>query len=68
MSLDVNGFTDEINGGDVIIHVDHDHRLLMLARKLPWDEMLKTILPDLNERLAQSRPLQRRVKRAVFLL
>lgn len=72
MSLDVNGFTDEINGGDVIIHVDHDHRLLMLARKLPWDEMLKTILPDLKrtERACwwMGRPLRVRIHLGVYIL
>lgn len=48
MSLDVAGFADEINGCGVVIHVDKDHRLLKLAQKLPWDEMLATILPDLQ--------------------
>lgn len=72
MSLDVDGFTDEINGCDVVIHVDKDHRLLKLARKLPWDEMLATILPYLRrtERACwwMGRPLRVRIHLGVYLL
>ncbi|NDH69222.1 MAG: hypothetical protein EBY22_15250 [Gammaproteobacteria bacterium] len=48
MSLDVDGFTKDIEGGEVMIRVSSDHRLLKLARNLPWDEMLEVILPDLK--------------------
>lgn len=43
MSLDVDGFTNEIEGGDVLITVDSNHKLLKLARQLPWDDMLEAI-------------------------
>lgn len=48
MSLDVEGFTSEIGSGEVTIKISSDHRLLKLARNLPWDEMLDIILPDLK--------------------
>jgi hypothetical protein len=48
MSLDVDGFTKDIEGGEVTIKISSDHRLLKLARNLPWDEMLEVILPDLK--------------------
>ncbi len=32
MSLDVDGFTNDIEGGEVIIKISSDHRLLKLAR------------------------------------
>lgn len=41
MSLDVEGFTDEIEGATVSIIVSRDHRLLRLARHLLWEEMLQ---------------------------
>lgn len=40
MSLDVDGYTYDIEGGEVIIKISFDH--------LPWDEMLEAILPDLK--------------------
>ncbi len=49
MSLDVSGFTNDIEGGVVSITVSHDHRLLKLARNLPWEAMLGVILPDLKK-------------------
>lgn len=48
MSLDVNGFTNDMNGGEIVIKIDSNHRLLKLARQLPWDEMLEVVLPDLQ--------------------
>lgn len=45
MSLDVDGFTNDIEGGDVMVKISSDHRLLKLARNLPWDEMLKQFCP-----------------------
>lgn len=35
MSLDVDGFSDETDGGEVLISVNREHRLLKLARSLP---------------------------------
>lgn len=32
MSLDVDGFTNEIEGSEVIVKVDSNHKLLQLAR------------------------------------
>lgn len=43
MSLDVDGFTSRLDGGEVVIKVDTNHRLLKLARQLPWDEMLNAV-------------------------
>ena len=48
MSLDVDGFTNDIEGGEVVIKISSHHRLLKLARNPPWDEMLDVILPDLK--------------------
>ncbi len=72
MSLDVDGFTNEIEGGEVTIHVDTNHKLLKLARQLPWDEMLATLLPDLQrtEKACwwMGRPLRVRIHLGVYLL
>ncbi len=48
MSLDVDGFSNEIEGSEVIIKVDDNHKLLQLARNLPWEAMRAQILPDLQ--------------------
>lgn len=48
MSLDVDGFTNMIEGGDVLIKISTDHKLLKLASQMPWNEMLELILPDLQ--------------------
>jgi hypothetical protein len=48
MSLDVNGFDEPVTGGTATITVGNDHRLVKLAQKLPWDEMLQLVLPDLQ--------------------
>lgn len=72
MSLDVDGFTNAIEGGDVIIGVDQNHRLLKLARQLPWDEMLTLIMPDLQRTDKKNwwmgRPLRVRIHLAVYIL
>ena len=44
----IDGFTNYIEGGDVMVKISSDHRLLKLARNLPWDDMLEVILPDLK--------------------
>ena len=48
MSLDVDGFTNEVNGGEVVIKIDTSHRLLKLAQNLPWELMLEALLSDLQ--------------------
>lgn len=72
MSLDVDGFSNEIEGGEVTIKINSDHRLLKLARNLPWDEMLDIILPDLKctERKCwwMGRPMQVRIHLGVYIL
>ena len=40
MSFDSSGFEKEVLGGEVIIKIDSNHRLLKLARNLPWSEIL----------------------------
>ena len=72
MSLDVEGFTNELDGGDVIIKVDDNHKLLKLARQLPWDEMLEAILPDLQRTEKKcwwvGRPIRVRIHLGVYIL
>ncbi|HCD9575758.1 TPA: transposase [Legionella pneumophila] len=48
MSLDVDGFDEQVIGGIVTMTVGNNHRLIKLAQKFPWDEMLKLVLPDLQ--------------------
>ena len=48
MSLDVDGFDEPVTGGCVAIAISNDHHLMKLAQKLPWEEMLKLVLPDLQ--------------------
>jgi IS5 family transposase len=72
MSLDVDGFTNDIEGGDVMVKISSDHRLLKLARNLPWDDMLEVILPDLKrtERKCwwMGRPIRVRIHLGVYVL
>ncbi len=72
MSLDVNGFTNDMNGGEVVIKIDSNHRLLKLARQLPWDEMLEVAMPDLQktERACwwMGRPLRVRIHLGAYIL
>ena len=72
MSLDVDGFTHEIEGRDVIVSIHRDHRLLKLARNLPWDEMLSLVLPDLQRTEKKhwwmGRPLRVRIHLGVYVL
>ena len=72
MSLDVDGFTNDLEGGDVLIAIDSNHRLLKLARLLPWDGMLEAVLPDLQltERACwwMGRPLRVRIHLGVYIL
>jgi len=72
MSLDVDGFTNDIEGGEVIIKISSDHRLLKLVRNLPWDEMLEAILPDLKRTEKKcwwmGRPIRVRIHLGIYIL
>lgn len=72
MSLDVDGFTKDIDGGDVTIKVDSNHKLLRLARQLPWDDMLAAIMPDMKRTARKcwwvGRPLRVRIHLGVYIL
>jgi IS5 family transposase len=72
MSLDVNGFDELVTGGMVTITISNDHRLVKLAQKLPWDEMLHLVLPDLQrtekKRWWMGRPLRIRIHLGVYVL
>lgn len=72
MSLDVEGFTEEVSGGVVMIVIKDEHRLIRLAQNLPWEEMLALILPDLQrtERKCfwMGRPLRVRIHLGVYIL
>ncbi|BCA93679.1 IS5 family transposase [Legionella antarctica] len=72
MSLDVNGFDEPVTGGTATITVGNDHRLVKLAQKLPWDEMLQLVLPDLQRTEKKhwwmGRPLRIRIHLGVYVL
>ena len=48
MSLDFDRFHEEINGNTVSITISYQHPLIKLAKSLPWNNLLVTILPDLQ--------------------
>ena len=72
MSLDVDGFIEEVGGGPVTMMVSYEHRLLKLARSLPWDAMLEAILPDLQrtdkKHWWMGRPLRIRIHLGAYIL
>ncbi|HAU1599275.1 TPA: transposase [Legionella pneumophila] len=72
MSLDVDGFDEQVIGGIVTMTVGNNHRLIKLAQKLPWDEMLKLVLPDLKrtdkKRWWMGRPLRIRIHLGAYIL
>ncbi len=72
MSLDVDGFIEEVGGGPVTMMVSYEHRLLKLARSLPWDVMLEAILPDLQrtdkKHWWMGRPLRIRIHLGAYIL
>ncbi len=72
MSLDIDGFISDIEGGEVVIKISSEHRLLKLARNLFWDEMLKIILPDLKRTEKKcwwvGRPLGVRIHLGVYFV
>jgi hypothetical protein len=47
MSLDVDGFYQEIQGSHATITITEQHPLIKLANALPWNDFLVIILPDL---------------------
>ncbi|KTD16946.1 transposase [Legionella jordanis] len=72
MSLDVDGFDEPVAGDSVTIAISNDHRLMKLAQKLPWEEMLKLVLPDLQrtdrKHWWMGRPLRIRIHLGVYIL
>ena len=55
-----------------MIKISSDHRLLKLARNLPWDGMLEVILPDLKRTEKKcwwlGRPIRVRIHLGVYIL
>jgi hypothetical protein len=51
--------------------VSHEHRLVKLAQKLPWEELLALVLPDLQctekKRWWVGRPLRVRIHLGVYI-
>ncbi len=72
MSLDVNGFDEPVTGGVVTITISNDHCLIKLSQKLPWDEMLQLVLPDLQRTDKKhwwvGRPLRVRIHLGAYIL
>jgi len=72
MSLDVDGFSEIVSGGVVSIVVAPDHRLIKLAQKLPWEEMLELVLSDLQctdkKHWWMGRPLRVRIHLGIYIL
>ena len=72
MSLDGDGFTEVVSGGVVSITIDEEHRLVKLAQKLPWEDMLGLIVPDLQRTEKKhwwmGRPLRVRIHCGVYVL
>ncbi|WP_242604375.1 hypothetical protein [Legionella gresilensis] len=71
MSLDVAGFDKEVGGGEVVIKAADDHRLIRLARSLPWRSLLELVSPDLERteqgRCWMGRPLRIRIHLGIYL-
>ncbi len=72
MSLDLKGFQKEIIGKRITVEVTDNHPLIKLANKLPWQEMLEIILPDLQntqkEKYWLGRALKVRIHLGIYLL
>jgi len=72
MSLDCTGFDEVVNNIPVTIHVNDNHKLLKLAKALPWEDMLAAIMDDLKQtdkkRYWVGRPLRVRVHLGIFIL
>lgn len=72
MSFNLNGFNQDITGQKVIIEVKETHPLIKLTNKLPWQEILDLILPDLqnteNNKYWLGRKLKLRIHLGIYLL
>lgn len=53
MGLLDSGFEKEVVGKTVNICVNENHPLLKLAKKLPWEDMLDWVMPDLKQTTAK---------------
>jgi IS5 family transposase len=72
MSLDVDEFAKDIEGGEVMIKISSDHRLLKLVCHLPWDDMFEVILPDLKRTEKKcwwmGRPIRVHIHLGIYIL
>lgn len=72
MSLDENGFEEEVVGGQVVIEVDNNHKLLKLARSIPWQQLLAIISIDIKKTSKgqwwRGRPLRLRIHLGVYII
>ncbi|MCP4473292.1 MAG: hypothetical protein GY821_01705 [Gammaproteobacteria bacterium] len=72
MSLDTSSFDEQVVGESVTMVIDNSHPLIKLAQRLPWQEILKIVLPDIKktEKLKwwRGRPLRLRIHLGVYLL
>lgn len=72
MSLDITGIDKNPIGQKLTIEISDNHPLIRLANKLPWEDILAIILPDLQntqkEQYWRGRPLKIRIHLGVYLL
>lgn len=72
MGFDCSGFDKDIAGTSVSVVIDDSHPLVKLANKLPWEDILAVVTPDLQqtEKLKWwvGRPLRVRIHLGVYLL
>ena len=72
MSLDITGFDKDPTGRIVTIKINDNHPLIKLANRLPWQEMLEIILPELqnteHNKSWLGRPLKIRIHLGIYLL
>lgn len=72
MSLDISGIDEKVAGQKITVEIDNNHPLIKLANKLPWEDMLAIILPDLQntekEKYWLGRKLKVRIHLGIYLL
>jgi IS5 family transposase len=72
MSLDATGFTDSIKSQSLVMTITDQHPLLKLGNQLPWEDLLLTILPDVQRTVKRwwwvGRPLRLRIHLGVYIL
>ena len=73
MSIDYSGLNSKISAQGVIISITSNHPLVKLGKSIPWDELSKTILPDLQATTKKKswwlgRPLSLRIHLGAYLL